>query len=205
MLKEINYSDLIPGHQYFIEINVCLTRGIRKNIKCKGIFVKNNNKEVTHFENYYGIYKDNEELDDSDYYMNIYCNIHHYLPDLPNLKDATLTFEDGYFPIAKRKLGLETEGFNYGLFKNVEFTNKDAIDDIIKEKELNKTFHHLMNKFNSTFTNDHDHDHVHKMWVKKPFSNVIKFYEVTKDVVVRKQFIDNLNLIADAKHVIRQF
>jgi hypothetical protein len=208
-MREINYSNLIHGHQYFIELNVFLKKGIRKNIKCKGIFVKKNKTEVDNFKDYYNITDKNfdSDSDDIDFYMNLYYHIHHCSQDLQNVKDPT--FEDGYFPISKRKINLETEGFEYAFFKNVEFTNRDAIEHAIIENGVTKSFHDLMNKFNYTFIHE---DTVStstststSMWVKKPLSNTIQFYEVTSDVLVRKRFVHNLNLIADAKHVIREF
>ena len=153
-MREVNYSHLIPGHQYFIELNVFLAKGIRKNIKCKGIFVKNNKTEVDNFEDYYNVTDKNfdSDSDDFDFYMNIYYNIHCCSSDLPNLKNPT--FEDGYFPISKRKGSFETEGFEYGFFKNVEFTNRDAIEHAIIENGATRTFHNLMNRFNYTFIHE---------------------------------------------------
>ena len=204
-MREINYSHLIPGHQYFIELNVFLAKGIRKSIKCKGIFVKNNKTEVRSFEDYYGLTNKmfDSDSDDFDFYMNIYYNIHCCSSDLPSLKDPT--FEDGYFPISKRKLNLETEGFEYAFFKNVEITNRDAIEHAIIENGSTRSFHDLMNRFNYTFIHEDTMSMSTSMWVKKPLSNFIEFYEVTLDVLVRKRFVHNLDLIADAKHVIWEF
>jgi hypothetical protein len=204
-MREINYSKLIHGHQYFIELNVFFKKGIRKNIKCKGIFVKNNKTEVDNFKDYYNITDKNfdSDSDDIDFYMNLYYHIHHCSQDLQNVKDPT--FEDGYFPISKRKINLETEGFEYAFFKNVEFTNKDAIEHAIIENGVTKSFHDLMNKFNYTFIHEDTMSTSTSMWVKKPLSNTIQFYEVTSDVLVRKRFVHNLNLIADVKHAIREF
>ena len=204
-MREINYSQLIHGHQYFIELNVFLKKGIRKNIKCKGIFVKNNKTEVDNFKDYYNITDKNfdSDSDDIDFYMNLYYHIHHCSQDLQNVKDPT--FEDGYFPISKRKINLETEGFEYAFFKNVELTNRDAIEHAIIENGVTKSFHDLMNKFNYTFIHEDTMSMSTSMWVKKPLSNTIQFYEVTSDVVVRKRFVHNLNLIADVKHAIQEF
>ena len=60
-------------------------------------------------------------------------------------------------------------------------------------------------KFNYTFIHEDTVSTSTSMWVKKPLSNTIQFYEVTSDVVVRKHFVHNLDLIADAKYAIQEF